>query len=223
MRTFVVATSLMIILGCSPERRGISYADLPRDPPDFVYNAERWAPPSGSEAPVAKNVANIPYDQRANSSPRFPEIAALPGGIRLLIPGKRFATTRSGSTRVSFNDLDLLKVLNMHPVPPDATSYFPEWLSELHGKQVIIRGFMIPTFKAEGLERFTLAKDNEICCFGRIPLVYDIIRVELLAGTSTNYIYGKPFDVEGVFKIALDSEDGEVFGLYELNEAEILR
>jgi hypothetical protein len=128
--------------------------------------------------------------------------SAQPRSIQLLIPNKRFRKERpSNALRVSYDDIDLLKVLNMEPVPADAVSHFPEWLKQLDGQTVRIRGYMYPTFEATGLTSFTLARDNGICCFVRQPKIYDIISISLAPGEVSDYIANRPFDVEGIFRI----------------------
>lgn len=144
--------------------------------------------------------------------------------IKLLIPEKTFRPEKNSTAlRVSYDDIDLLKVLNMEPVPVDAVEYFPEWLKSLDGATIRIRGFMYPTFEATGLTGFTLARDNGICCFVRQPKIYDIIAVELAPGVTSDYIEGKPFDVEGTFRIQPESDETDLFRLYRIENARVLR
>lgn len=144
--------------------------------------------------------------------------------IKLLIPEKIFRPEKNSTAlRVSYDDIDLLKVLNMEPVPVDAVEYFPEWLKSLDGATIRIRGFMYPTFEATGLTGFTLARDNGICCFVRQPKIYDIIAVELAPGVTSDYIEGKPFDVEGTFRIQPESDETDLFRLYRIENARVLR
>ncbi len=153
----------------------------------------------------------------------IPVVTALPGGIQLLVPKKDFrAEGPQAALRVSYDDLDLLKVLNMEPVPDDAPRHFPAWLAELNGKPVRIRGFMYPTFESSGIEQFVLARDNQICCFGRDPKVYDLIAVTLKPNSTTNYIPNRPFDVVGKFRIDMLAEGGKPLGLYWLEDAQVV-
>lgn len=141
--------------------------------------------------------------------------------IKLLVDDPEFRTEQ-GATRVSYDDLDLLKVLNMEPVPVDAMSHFPDWLRELDGEKVRIRGFMYPPFRETGIDFFVLARDNQICCFGRNPKVYDLINVEMKDGVTTDYILNRPFDVVGTFHIRPETDGDEIFGLYELTDAVVI-
>jgi hypothetical protein len=143
--------------------------------------------------------------------------------IRLLIPRKSFRRERgTEAVRVTYDDIDLLKVLNMEPVPVDADRHFPEWLKALDGRLVRIRGFMYPTFEATGLESFVLARDNGICCFVRKPKIYDIISVAMAEGETTDYIDGRPFDVEGIFEIDPSADITELSGLFRIRDAKVL-
>lgn len=143
--------------------------------------------------------------------------------IELLIPEKSFRRERgTGAVRISYDDIDLLKILNMEPVPPNAAEYFPEWLAALNGKQIRIRGWMYPTFVSEGLTSFTLARDNGICCFQKMPKIYDVIYVKLEEGQSSNYIDQRPFDVEGTFRIDNESDGFELPRLYKIENARVL-
>lgn len=141
--------------------------------------------------------------------------------IKLLVKAPSFRKEQ-GAYRVSYDDIDLLKVLNMEPVPPDAVSYFPEWLSNLDGKRIRIRGFMYPPFRETDIEGFVLARDNQICCFGRNPKIYDLIAVQMKKGVTTDYILNRPFDVVGTFHIRPDVEEGEWFNLYEITDAIVI-
>lgn len=143
--------------------------------------------------------------------------------IKLLIPQKRFRKEDGGKVvRVSYDDIDLLKILNMQPVPADAADHFPDWLSELDGQRIRIRGFMIPPFQAKGLKRFALARDNGICCFVRTPKIYDVIDVRMAEGQTTHYIANTPFDVEGIFRIQPVADDGELYKLYKIEDATVI-
>lgn len=146
-----------------------------------------------------------------------------PGGIQILVPHRDFKIEGpQNAIRVSYDDLDLLKVLNMEPVPEDAVKHFPSWLKALDGQRIRLRGFMYPTFDATGIDQFVLARDNQICCFGRNPKVYDLVSVQMRDGVTTDYIQNRPFDVVGTFRIDLLAEGGKPMGLYWLEDSTII-
>jgi len=144
--------------------------------------------------------------------------------IELLVKEKTFRNeAKTGSLRVSFDDFDLLKVLNMEPVVDDAVDYMPQWLTNLNGKTIKLRGYMFPTHDAEGIEQFVLARDNQICCFGRDPKIYDLVQITMKAGKTTNYIPSiRAFDVIGKFRIDMQSEGGKPYGLYFIDDAQVI-
>ncbi len=183
----------------------------------------------GGESPDGRAVTMVVSKQSGLQGPAdTPEIenSALsePRKIELLVPENHLRKERgSNAVRVTYDDIDLLKVLNMEPVPVDATDHFPEWLSALNGKPIRIRGFMYPTFEASGLTEFALARDNGICCFVRQPKIYDIISVVMADGVTTDYIEGRPFDVEGTFHIDPKADETNLSRLYRIDNARVLR
>lgn len=122
--------------------------------------------------------------------------------------------------RVSFDDFDLLKVMNLDPVPADAPERLPKWLKALDGKRIRVRGFMYPPFQDTDIRGFVLARDNQICCFGRTPKEYDLVDTFLRKGVTTNYIQNRPFDVVGVFRIKTEIE--KYTAMYELEDAIVI-
>jgi hypothetical protein len=169
--------------------------------------------PKTSSNPPA--VTNEPTDVAPISEPRKVEV---------LVKDKTFRTeSKTGAARVSFDDLDLLKVLNMEPVVENAVELMPDWLQKLSGKTIRIRGYMYPTYDTEGIEKFVLARDNQICCFGRDPKIYDLVQVNMKDGKSTHYIpASRAFDVVGKFKIEMHSQDGKPYGLYVIDQADVI-
>ncbi len=124
------------------------------------------------------------------------------------------------SIRVSFDDVDLLKVMNLDPVPADAPDRLPKWLKELDGKRIRVRGFMFPPFQDTDIRGFVLARDNQICCFGRTAKEYDLVEIFMRKGVSTHYIQNRPFDVVGVFRIK--SEIEKYSAMYEMEDAIVI-
>ncbi len=178
------------------------------------------ATPDGT-ATVAANSADPVSPAADPASPGQPSEDMQKREIKLLIPSKTFkAEGTEKALRVSFDDVDLLKVLNMDPVIPEAPGMMPDWLKQLDGKRIRIRGFMIPPFSETDVRAFTLARDTQLCCFGRNPLPYDLIDVFLKEGAETEYIELRPFDVVGVFHIGEEIEPGY---LYSIDDAVVIQ
>lgn len=142
---------------------------------------------------------------------------------KLLIAEHSFQRDReTKALRVTYDDIDLLRILNMEPVPVDAVEHFPKWLKSLNGKRIRIRGFMYPPYKATGLTKFGLARDNGICCFVRQAKIYDLFAVQMAEGSATDYIQNRPFDVVGTFHIDPVVDEGELFRLYRIDNARVI-
>jgi hypothetical protein len=152
--------------------------------------------------------------------PASPDAQPLPGGPRLLVPERQFKLEgRPPALRVYYDDLDLLRVLNMgEPLPEDVVEQFPDWLRALDGKTIRLRGFMYPAYE-EMLSAFILTRDTGACCFGPNPRVYYLVSVKLKEGTKVRYIENRPFDVRGTFKIAPRYVDGTWYQLYRIEDA----
>ena len=143
--------------------------------------------------------------------------------VKLLVEDRDFKTEGpEEALRISYDDFDLLKILNMDPVTPDAPHLLPDWLKNLDGQRVRVRGFMYPPFQETGIVIFVLARDNQICCFGRDPKVYDLVKVTMRLGTRTSYSQNRPFDVVGLFHILPNVDEDTLVSLYEIDDALVI-
>ena len=143
--------------------------------------------------------------------------------IKILIPEKKFRIVGpEKAIRVSYDDINLLKVINMEPVTLDAPKHMPGWLKGLDGKRIRIRGFMRATFVQTGLRAFLLGRDNQACCFPGRAKIYDLFLVRLREGKTTEFIDNRPFDVVGIFSIKPLVEDDTLYQLYQLNDAIVI-
>ena len=201
--------------------------DLNSDAGDTDTTAAKTATESSTLSPMERMLRKRAVAiAKANGTeiPVFDDEDSGPREIELLVEDRTFKTEGpDGAIRVSFDDLDLLKVLNMSPVPTDAADHFPEWLSQLHGKTIRIRGFMYPTMRETGITKFRMARDNDICCFVKTPKIYDTARVNMKKDGPATYIEGYPFDVVGTFRIRPKAEFGELFELWCIDDAIIVR
>lgn len=204
--------------------------------PDQPVTARRPAPTEKSP-PRPMAMARVPSrvtkdrvtkDPSAYPGGIVPALATaepLPGGPRLLVPKNTFKTVGNPpALRLTYDDLDLLKVLNLgNPLPSNVVEMMPDWLTDLEGKRVRIRGFMYPQYTTQ-LTGFVLTRDMGVCCFGPNPRVYYLIAVKLKEGTSVQYIPGRPFDVVGTFHITpVDDGQGNWFQLWSMDNAVVMQ
>ncbi len=203
----------------SPSGVVAASAQVPQPPtPSDPVPARPPEPAVAEVPPLAPSAA----EALASLSPLDPTKLP-PSELQLLIPEKTFKTEGpDGAIRVSFDDIDLLKVLNVNPVPLDIEHHLPAWLSGLNGKRVVIRGWMYPPDQETELSHFIFVKDNQICCFGRTAMIYDKFRVRLREGVTTDYILGRPFDLVGEMTVKSRIVNGELFWLYMLNDAVVI-
>lgn len=149
---------------------------------------------------------------------------ANPRQIELLVPTKTWSIDRqTDAIRLTFDDFNLLSVLNMEPVTEDAVSHMPEWLRSLDGKRVRLRGYMLPTYESE-VEQFILLRDNLECCFGPGAKIYDNLLVNMKPGTKAKYVnLRESLEVVGRFRIDLQAERGYILGLYRIEDATVIK
>jgi len=139
---------------------------------------------------------------------------------KLLVAEKNFQPVSSDNAiHLSFDDIDLEKIFDTKEAPKDLPKYFPKWLNSLNGQRVRIRGYMVPTFQADELVAFTLARDTSACCFGPNPKVSYLIEVWMKKGKTSEYIHYRPFDVLGVLHVGTEVTPGR---LYTIDDAVVI-
>jgi hypothetical protein len=90
-------------------------------------------------------------------------------------------------------------------------------ITDYEGKKIKIRGYILPSFKQDGLTQFVLVRDNLECCFGPGAALYDCVMVQMQSGKSASYSV-RPVTVEGDFKIdEWEDFDGVIRAIYHLD------
>ena len=200
----------------------------PEDPGDAADQeiVETPVEPSAAAPALADNA--VPDRETLLAMAAAPKVAAdpiEPRETKLLIPEKSFRK-EGDALRVSYDDIDLLKVLNMEPVTADAPEHFPTWLKDLDGQRIRIRGYMRPGLLSKEIPFFVLARDTMACCFGPNTKAYDIIPVMMREGVTTDYIHMQPFDLVGDFHInvEMDLDDpNKVEFVYFIDDAVLIK
>lgn len=226
-------------LGCAESNGYTDYSALPQTAAESV-EAEPVAPSvttqdSTSEPAPEDSTATVESAGEPDLSDVTPGEAVYgegdqgggasdaPREIKLLVKDKSFPAIKgSDAIRVGYDDVDLEKILNVINVQEDIVDHFPDWLKQLDGKKIRMRGFMYPTFKAEGLTSFVFTRDTGACCFGPNPYIFLRAKVKLADDEKTDYIHMTPFDVEGTFRIAPLSDDEGLWQLYRIEDARVL-
>jgi hypothetical protein len=172
-----------------------------------------------SDAPPAVQTVAAEADAAgSNSEAAKPEAVPEQREFRKEGPG--------GALRITYDDLDIEKLLHVKKVPANVLEKLPPWLTDLRGKRVRLRGFMLPTsvFNQTGNSSFVLTRDTGVCCFGPNPTVYYLVMVRMKPGETTDYIDNRPFDVVGTLDIkpVRLEETGEDLELYQLRDAVVI-
>jgi hypothetical protein len=203
----VVWGAVLLVSGCTdPVAQSVS-PELPYAPPiERTSDADQ----NRGQAPEAAENASAPADSGASTED--------PARPRQFV-----AEGPEGALRISFDDLDLQKLINMENVTPDCVEKMPQWLKDLTGKPVRIRGYMKPISIPENIPEFPLVRSTDMCCFGPKGKVYHMALVSLKPGTTTDYIELRPFDVVGQFRIEMVQNDDLIILLYHLDDAKIVR
>ena len=95
-------------------------------------------------------------------------------------------------------------------------------INNFEGKRIKIRGYIRPSFKQTGIEKFILVRDNQECCFGPGAMIYDCMIVGMKKGTATEFTT-RPITVEGDFYLKeFEGPDGKFWAIYRLRNATVL-
>ena len=168
----------------------------------FVSACDRNEPPVPQEQAASATSAsdNATEDSKKNGSRSV----------------KQHGTSRrkkSAVEAISFDDI----AFEMDKDEPFKRSMLTEKINDFEGTAIKIRGFILPSFKQDGLTQFVLVRDNMECCFGPGAALYDCIMVQMQPGESASYSV-RPVTVEGNFKIQEWKDfDGVIRAIYHLD------
>ena len=219
-----LAAKLLTMLGFIALAAGCGHSEANVATPTITLGAAAGETESASSNATEPDVVPVSASETKTVEPSLAEATTAPASPTSEAKAEDVRTFKvegpENSIRVSFDDVDLLKVMNLDPVPADAPERLPKWLKALDGKRIRVRGFMYPPFQDTDIRGFVLARDNQICCFGRTPKEYDLVDIFLRKGVSTHYIQNRPFDVVGTFRIK--SEIEKYTAMYELEDAIVI-
>ena len=116
------------------------------------------------------------------------------------------------SQDLTFDDIKF----EMKKGAPFKRSMLTDKIEDLDGKDIKIRGYILPSFQQKGIKQFVLVRDNMECCFGPGAALYDCILVEMAPGKSTSFTV-RPIAVEGKFSIKeFKGPDGKHLAIYRM-------
>ncbi len=105
-------------------------------------------------------------------------------------------------------------------VPFNRQMLSPE-IEKLDGKNIRIRGWILPGGQATGLTDFVLVRDNQECCFGPMAALFDCMIVKMDNGKATNFTT-RPVAIDGIFDIREQKfSDGTLMAIYHLTAKQV--
>ncbi|MDH3591467.1 MAG: DUF3299 domain-containing protein, partial [Planctomycetota bacterium] len=100
---------------------------------------------------------------------------------------------------------------------PKPTGQIPESIVALSGKDIEIKGFMIPIrAKDEDVLEFVLVVNQLACCYGVVPKMNEWLHVTMADGKVAPYAVDLPITVRGKLSVGELWENGIVMSLYRI-------
>jgi len=152
----------------------------------------------------------------------LPSITSLPGSNADL----------PGFQNVTFNllsgfDFSLTKEMADGTAGPaetaaQAQAQIPPRVQTLDGKEVAIRGFLLPVTMNNGLTvEFLLMRNQSMCCYGVPPRINEWITVRV-TGRGVQPVMDQPITVAGTLHVGPIQENGSLAGIYRLDARKIV-
>ncbi|HEX3726799.1 MAG TPA: DUF3299 domain-containing protein [Pirellulales bacterium] len=139
-------------------------------------------------------------------------VPGLPAAERASSPGSQ------GPKEITFDEVKL----DLKKGDAYTSAVLTDKVKAIEGKPIRIRGYILPSFKQEGITQFVLVRDNMECCFGPGALLHDCILVEMLPPATATFTV-RPVSVEGTFSIreVKDPTNGKHLAIYHLDGKEV--
>jgi len=97
------------------------------------------------------------------------------------------------------------------------TKQIPPSVQKLGGREISIRGFMIPMANdGEDVLEFVLVRNQFACCYGIMPKMNEWVHVKMAPGKTAPFALDIPITVHGTLDVGEVWENGVVMSLYRL-------
>ena len=99
----------------------------------------------------------------------------------------------------------------------DPDEQIPSTVKSYSGKQIAIKGFMLP-LKVEGgkVTELLLMRDQSMCCYATVPKINEWISVKMVGG-GVKAIMDQPITLHGTLKIGAVRENGYIVCIYQMD------
>ena len=118
----------------------------------------------------------------------------------------------NGVTEVTFDDIKF----EMEKTETFKREMLTEFINDLNGSRINIRGYIRPSTRQKGLTKFVFVRDNKECCFGPGAALFDCVLVKLTKGEKSDYTV-RPVTVEGDFYVKeYRGPDGRIWAVFRI-------
>lgn len=93
----------------------------------------------------------------------------------------------------------------------------PAAIKALDGKNVMVRGFMVPVKDVQGRStEFLIVRDQPTCCYSGMTTITEFVSVKV-PGAGVESILDQPITVQGKLHVGAVLESGYVLGVYKMD------
>jgi hypothetical protein len=93
----------------------------------------------------------------------------------------------------------------------------PAAIKALDGKNVLVRGFMVPVKDVQGRStEFLIVRDQPTCCYSGMTTITEFVSVKV-PGLGVESIMDQPVTVQGKLHVGAMLESGYVLGVYKMD------
>jgi len=93
----------------------------------------------------------------------------------------------------------------------------PAAIKALDGKNVMVRGFMVPVKDVQGHStEFLIVRDQPTCCYSGMTTITEFVSVKV-PGMGVESILDQPITVQGKLHVGAVLESGYVLGVYRMD------
>jgi hypothetical protein len=203
------------VTGCEESRapaaaEARSTANVPETQPAAKEQAESEEAAPAESAAVPEAVA--PTSESPAAKPQQPATKSEQVAAKPDMPARK-SPAPTGTQNITF---DTLKFAIEKNDDYQRSKLTPE-IEALDGRDVKLRGYILPSFQQSGITQFVLVRDNMQCCFGPGAALYDCVVVDMKPGKTTDFTV-RPVAVEGKFELRdFKGPDGKFLAIYHLD------
>ena len=127
---------------------------------------------------------------------------------------KRYPKKTGGKYDLSFDDVKF----DIEKDGDYEEEMLTDFIRNLVGEKIKIRGYMRPAFKQSGLKTFIFVRDNQECCFGPGAALFDCMIAKMKRGRTADYTV-RPIAIEGTFYLKeLHDAEGKVRAVFRVKD-----